>query len=57
MTEDFNNEPTLKLPSFTLTENGMCPGSQAKRMRQFERENNSNANAIWSEWVLPNYED
>ena len=39
--------------AFHCHPNGQCPGSIAKRMRRFEKQNDRNANAIWSEWVLP----
>ena len=52
MQEDGSQKPQTELPAFNYCENGQCPGSIAKRMRRFEAQNNRNANAIWSEWVV-----
>ena len=56
MNDDSTQPKVSNLPTFTSYNNGQCPGSIAKRMRNFEKENDRNANAIWSEWVLPEFD-
>jgi len=54
MNEDLTStEQQNTLPAFHCRENGMCPGSQGKRMRDWEKKGSANAYAIWSEWLVP----